>query len=122
MPLQMAGGSICQPFNWRPVAHLNVPPTVLPMAMPRTGLVRGALLLLENISWGRRSQISLRLPCLLHAGMEAKIWSFLLDLGWEVKRKGDLEEGINSLRRRGGSLVSWGSVEGGKEQGEWGQS
>lgn len=42
--------------------------------------------------------MSLYLPRLLHAGMEAKRCSFILELGWEVKRKGDLEEGMNSSR------------------------
>lgn len=55
MSLQMADGSMCQPFSWRSVPH-NVPPGMLPMAMAWMRLVGPAFLLLGNVSWGGRAK------------------------------------------------------------------
>ena len=48
---------------------------------------------------GKEGQISYHLPSFPpHAGMEDRRWSIILEAGWEVKRGGDLEEGMNSPR------------------------
>ena len=93
MPLQMAGGSIYQPFNRRPFP-LNVPPGVLPMPMPwmpEWGWWE-LLCCFWQTSPGEEG------PNFSPPPTTAKRCSFILELGWEVKRKGDLEEGMNSPR------------------------